>query len=127
MTIMGAFKIPTFCNSYIRPGVSDLGTCHIGEDEPKKLDLDDTEALRQHAAGYGGGAGDGNIRRLRLPDSFTQTPKWIMDLTLEGKHEAIFDTFPSFMKFHEATCRTMLVPLALRAERHPLNFALGVS
>lgn len=27
-----------------------------GEDEPKKLDLDDTEALRQHAAaGYGGG------------------------------------------------------------------------
>ncbi|CAL1129086.1 unnamed protein product [Cladocopium goreaui] len=25
------------------------------EDEPKQLDLDDTEALRQHAAGYGGG------------------------------------------------------------------------
>lgn len=40
------------------PGDRGVGAEHEddeGEDEPKQLDLDDTEALRQHAAGYGGG------------------------------------------------------------------------
>ena len=96
--------------------VSDSKTCHkLGEEEPKKLDLD--EALRQHAAGYGGGAGAGNIRRLRDFSELFHAQVDQHRLTLEGTHEAILLTcFLSFMKFHEATCRTMLVPLALRAD-----------
>ena len=140
----GSFQDP----SWVTPTfscVSDLGTCHKpGEEEPKKLDLDDMEGLRQHAAGYGGGAGAGDIRRLRhFSELFqtVQTFQWSLFyqiLSLKrpsgstwtrsgGKTWSNFcDNFPNMsMNFDEA-----VVPcwyLWHFVIGNPLNYALGFS